>query len=76
MVRGVAGNPKPLRRAAGYDGFLPLNVQHPRQFTDVVATIADLRQHTTAANYDIAVALPIGVDPLPYVEAGATWRLP
>lgn len=51
-------------------------MQHPDQFTDVVATIADLRQRTTAADYDIAVALPVGVDPLPYVEAGATWWLP
>lgn len=75
-VAGFAGNPKPLRRAARYDGFFPVNVQHPDQFTEIVATIADLRQHTTAADYDIAVALPVGVDPLPYVEAGATWWLP
>ena len=74
-VAGFAGNPKPLRRAAGYDGFFPVNVQHPDQLTEIVATIADLRQHTTAP-YDIAVCLPVRVDPEPYVVAGATWWLP
>jgi ABC-type polysaccharide/polyol phosphate transport system ATPase subunit len=29
-----------------------------------------------AGTYDIAVGLPIGVDPVPYVEAGATWWMP
>jgi hypothetical protein len=28
------------------------------------------------AGYDIALGLPISVDPLPYVNAGATWWLP
>jgi hypothetical protein len=28
------------------------------------------------SSYDIAVALPLGVDPEPYAKAGATWWLP
>lgn len=74
-VAGMAGNAKPLRRAAGHDGFFPVNLQHPDQLAEIVATIADLRQPTTAT-CDIAVALPVGVDPLPYVTAGATWWMP
>src|SRR5919106_1211896 len=74
-VAGFAGNAKPLRRAAGYDGYFPANLEHPDQLAEIVATIAQLRQHTTAA-YDIAVGLPIDVDPQPYVKAGATWWMP
>jgi alkanesulfonate monooxygenase SsuD/methylene tetrahydromethanopterin reductase-like flavin-dependent oxidoreductase (luciferase family) len=74
-VAGFAGNAKPLRRAAGYDGYFPANLEHPDQLAEIVATIAQLRQPTTAG-YDIAVGLPIGVDPLPYVNAGATWWMP
>lgn len=74
-VAGFAGNAKPLRRAAGYDGYFPANLEHPDQLAEIVATITQLRHHTTAG-YDIAVGLPIGVDPLPYIEAGATWWMP
>lgn len=74
-VAGMAGNAKPLRRAAGYDGFFPANLEHPDQLAEIVATIAQLRQHTTAP-FDVVVGLPLGVDPLPYVEAGATWWMP
>jgi alkanesulfonate monooxygenase SsuD/methylene tetrahydromethanopterin reductase-like flavin-dependent oxidoreductase (luciferase family) len=71
---GFPGNVKPLRRAARYDGFFPVNLDHPDQLAEVVATISDLRGDTTAP-YDIAVALPPGTDPAPYAEAGATWWL-
>lgn len=74
-IAGMAGNPRPLRRAAAYDGYFPVNLERPDQLAEIVATIGDLRQHTTAA-YDIAVALPVDVDPLPYVTAGATWWMP
>ena len=74
-VAGMAGNAKPLRRAAGYDGFFPANLEHPDQLAEIVVRIAQLRQHTTAP-YDIVVGLPLGVDPVPYVKAGATWWLP
>lgn len=74
-VAGFAGNPRPLRRAARYDGYFPVNLQHPDQLAEIAATLADLRPNTTT-DYDIAVGLPHGVDPLPYVEAGATWWIP
>jgi alkanesulfonate monooxygenase SsuD/methylene tetrahydromethanopterin reductase-like flavin-dependent oxidoreductase (luciferase family) len=72
---GFPGNVKPLRRAARYDGFFPANLEHPDQLAEVVATITDLRQHSTAP-YDFAVGLPLGTDPAPWAEAGATWWMP
>jgi alkanesulfonate monooxygenase SsuD/methylene tetrahydromethanopterin reductase-like flavin-dependent oxidoreductase (luciferase family) len=70
----MPGNVKPLRRAARYDGLVPVNLDHPDQLAEVVATVTELR----AGNgpYDIAIGLPIGTDPAPYAEAGATWWLP
>ena len=74
-VAGFAGNTRPLRRAAGHDGFVPVSLQHPDQLAEIVATIADLREDPPAP-HDLAVCLPVGIDPLPYVAAGATWWLP
>jgi alkanesulfonate monooxygenase SsuD/methylene tetrahydromethanopterin reductase-like flavin-dependent oxidoreductase (luciferase family) len=74
-VAGFPGNVRPLRRAALYDGFFPANLEHPDQLSEVVATIAELR-HDDAAPYDVAVGLPVGVDPVPFADAGATWWMP
>lgn len=71
---GGPGAVKPLRRAARHDGFVPVNLEHPDQLADAVTTIAGLRQGETTG-YDVAVPLPPGADPAPYVEAGATWWL-
>jgi alkanesulfonate monooxygenase SsuD/methylene tetrahydromethanopterin reductase-like flavin-dependent oxidoreductase (luciferase family) len=70
---GFLGNVKPIRRAARLDGFFPANLAHPDQLADVVALVTELRGGVDA--YDFAVGLPLGVDPLPYAEAGATWWL-
>lgn len=72
---GFPGNIKPIRRAARLDGFFPANLEHPDQLADAVGTITELRDDETAA-YDIAVGLPLGVDPEPYAAVGATWWLP
>ena len=69
---GLRGNVKPLSRAAGHDGFFPVNLEHPDQLAEIVATVTELRRHKTAP-YDIAVALPPSADPVPYATAGATW---
>lgn len=74
-VAGMAGSVKPLRRAARYDGLFPANLEDPDQLAEIVATVADLRRDK-ATPYDIAVGLPLGVDPAPYAAAGATWWLP
>jgi alkanesulfonate monooxygenase SsuD/methylene tetrahydromethanopterin reductase-like flavin-dependent oxidoreductase (luciferase family) len=74
-VAGFPGNVKPLRRASRYDGFFPVNLEHPDQLAEIAATISELRSDPTAP-YEIAVGLPVGVDPRPYAEAGATWWMP
>ncbi|MCX5254306.1 LLM class flavin-dependent oxidoreductase [Streptomyces canus] len=72
---GFPGNAKPIRRAARLDGFFPANLEHPDQLAEVVGSLTALRQGRMAS-YDIAVGLPLGVDPDPYARAGATWWLP
>ena len=69
------GRVKPLRRAARYDGLVPVNLDHPDQLAEMVAVITELREESTAP-YDIAVGLPVGTDPMPYAAAGATWWMP
>ena len=73
-LAGFPGKIRPLRRAARYDGFFPVNLQRPDQLAEIAAAITGLRQHTTAP-YDIAIALPPGTDLAPYAKAGATWWL-
>jgi alkanesulfonate monooxygenase SsuD/methylene tetrahydromethanopterin reductase-like flavin-dependent oxidoreductase (luciferase family) len=72
---GYAGNARPLRRAARYDGYFPIDLAHPDQLAGIVATLAALRGNA-GGPYDVAVALPPGTDPATYVEAGATWWMP
>ncbi|MFI1385449.1 LLM class flavin-dependent oxidoreductase [Embleya sp. NPDC020886] len=72
---GFPGRPRPIRRAARLDGFFPINLEHPDRLAETVATLTELRRGEMAS-YDIAVALPPGVDPEPYAQAGATWWLP
>jgi alkanesulfonate monooxygenase SsuD/methylene tetrahydromethanopterin reductase-like flavin-dependent oxidoreductase (luciferase family) len=70
-VAGFPGKERPMRRAAGRDGYFPVNLEHPDQLAEAVAVIAGTRQDMSG--YDVAVSLPAGVDPAPYAAAGATW---
>jgi alkanesulfonate monooxygenase SsuD/methylene tetrahydromethanopterin reductase-like flavin-dependent oxidoreductase (luciferase family) len=72
---GFPGRRLPMRRAARLDGYFPVNLDHPDQLAEAVATITDLRDGAGDTGYDVAVALPAGTDPAPYVRAGATWWL-
>lgn len=71
--RGFPGNSRPIRRAARYDGFFPVNVTSPEQVAEPAAVLRELRG--TLDGYDIAVALQPSADPRPYAVAGATWCL-
>jgi alkanesulfonate monooxygenase SsuD/methylene tetrahydromethanopterin reductase-like flavin-dependent oxidoreductase (luciferase family) len=70
---GFPGKRAPLRRAARYDGFFPVNLQHPDEVAGIAAELAELRQRDTP--FDIAVGMAPGTDPAPYARAGATWSL-
>ncbi len=66
-VAGFYGKPRPLRRAARYQGFFPVNLEHPDQMAEIAAALP------RDEGFDIIASLPPGVDPAPYVDAGATW---
>lgn len=76
-VAGFYGKPRPLRRAARYRGFMPVNLDNPDQFAQIVADLSALRQAagTAAQPYDVVAVLAPGIDPAPYARAGATWWL-
>jgi len=77
-VAGFYGKPRPLRRAARYQGFCPVNLDHPQQFADLVADLSVLRGEAgkdASEPYDVVAVLPVGGDPAPYIAAGATWWL-
>jgi alkanesulfonate monooxygenase SsuD/methylene tetrahydromethanopterin reductase-like flavin-dependent oxidoreductase (luciferase family) len=61
---GFPGKAKPLRRAARYDGFFPVNLENVDQFARAVAAVRDLRGDN-AAPYEVAVELPPGSDVAP-----------
>lgn len=77
-VAGVYGRHRPLRRAARYQGFIPVNVEHPDQLAEIVAAVTAERHASAAPStepYDVIAALPHGTDPAPYAAVGATWWL-
>jgi hypothetical protein len=76
--RGVVRQPRPLRRAARYQGFFPVGLEHPDELAEVIVGLATLRREAGRAAtepYDIVAALPPGVDVTPYDAAGAAWWL-
>jgi alkanesulfonate monooxygenase SsuD/methylene tetrahydromethanopterin reductase-like flavin-dependent oxidoreductase (luciferase family) len=72
---GFRGNKKPIHRAARLDGYFPVNLEHPDQLSEALASLTELRRGDMAS-YDIAVSLPPGVPPDRYSKAGATWWMP
>jgi alkanesulfonate monooxygenase SsuD/methylene tetrahydromethanopterin reductase-like flavin-dependent oxidoreductase (luciferase family) len=77
-VGGLHGKARPLRRAAHYQGYFPIRLDHPAQLRQDVNDLIALRSQAgkdPAEPYDIVVGLPPGADPKPYAAAGATWWL-
>jgi alkanesulfonate monooxygenase SsuD/methylene tetrahydromethanopterin reductase-like flavin-dependent oxidoreductase (luciferase family) len=77
-VAGYYGKPRPVRRAARYQGFFPLGLDRPEQLAEIVAALAARRSEAgrdLTEPYDVVVALPPDDDPAPYAAAGATWWL-
>ncbi len=77
-VAGFPGKTKPMRRAARYDGFFPVNLDSADQLAEIVGRVGELREeagHDSTEPYDVVAALEPGVDPTAYGEAGATWWL-
>jgi alkanesulfonate monooxygenase SsuD/methylene tetrahydromethanopterin reductase-like flavin-dependent oxidoreductase (luciferase family) len=77
-VAGVAGKRRPLRRAARYQGYFPIRLEHPDQLAEISAELRRLGRETregAGEPFDIAVELDPGSDPSPFAAAGATWGL-
>jgi alkanesulfonate monooxygenase SsuD/methylene tetrahydromethanopterin reductase-like flavin-dependent oxidoreductase (luciferase family) len=70
---GFPGNVKPIRRAARYDGFFPVNLTSPDQVASGVAIVEEERG--SLDGFDVVIALESGTDVQPYTDAGATWCL-
>jgi alkanesulfonate monooxygenase SsuD/methylene tetrahydromethanopterin reductase-like flavin-dependent oxidoreductase (luciferase family) len=77
-VAGFPGRDKPMRRAARYDGFFPVNLESADQLAEVVAGLGALRAEAGRdpdEPYEVIAELEPGSDPAPYRQAGATWVL-
>ena len=73
-VAGRWPNKRPIRRAARWDGFFPIDQDDPEQLTEMVAYVNQQRDDP-AAPFEIVVDYPAGTDPEPWEAAGATWCL-
>jgi hypothetical protein len=77
-VGGYPGRRRPLRRAARFQGFFPVDLEHPDQLAEIVTELTTLRREIgrdVREPFDVVVALPPDTDPAPYTSAGATWWL-
>lgn len=82
-VAGMWPNKKPFRRAAHWDGVVPLSVDYPKDLTpnDLRKIAAYLSSYRSdMRSYDVCVWGTTPSDPeegarmvQPYIEAGATW---
>jgi alkanesulfonate monooxygenase SsuD/methylene tetrahydromethanopterin reductase-like flavin-dependent oxidoreductase (luciferase family) len=72
-VAGRWPNRAPLRRAARWDGFFPIELEGPESLREAVGALAELREDDRA--FDVVVSNPPGTDVAPWADAGATWCL-
>jgi alkanesulfonate monooxygenase SsuD/methylene tetrahydromethanopterin reductase-like flavin-dependent oxidoreductase (luciferase family) len=63
------GRPKPLARAARFDGVFPIEIDHPDKLAETLAAL----ERPVDRPYDVAVGTEDDTDPRPYAEVGATW---
>ena len=73
-VAGRWPNRRPLRRAAQWDGFFPIDLEHPDDLAAFAAEIRDLRKDRSEP-FDLITEVPPGGDAKRWEAAGATWVL-
>jgi hypothetical protein len=67
-VGGYPGKRKPLRRAVRFQGFFPVDLEHPDQLAESVAEIASVRREIgrdVTEPFDVVAAPPVGTNPAP-----------
>ena len=75
-VAGFPDKPRPLLRAAGYQGYFAVNLRSPEDIAQAAAAIAAHRGAASEpSGYDIVAPRPPGTDFTAYQDAGATWWL-
>jgi alkanesulfonate monooxygenase SsuD/methylene tetrahydromethanopterin reductase-like flavin-dependent oxidoreductase (luciferase family) len=75
-IAGFPGNVAPLRRAAHFHGYFPVNLESPEQVAHAAAVLSTFRENRTPTEpFDIVVACDPGADVTAYADAGATWLL-
>jgi alkanesulfonate monooxygenase SsuD/methylene tetrahydromethanopterin reductase-like flavin-dependent oxidoreductase (luciferase family) len=73
-VAGRWPNRRPVRRAAQWDGFFPIDLERPHNLATFAAEIRDLRAGRSEP-FDLIAEIAPGDDPEPWETAGATWVL-
>lgn len=63
------GRPKPLQRAARFDGVFPIEIDHPDKLAETLGQL----ERPTDRPFDVAVGAQDDTDPRPYAAVGATW---
>jgi alkanesulfonate monooxygenase SsuD/methylene tetrahydromethanopterin reductase-like flavin-dependent oxidoreductase (luciferase family) len=72
-VAGRWPNRRPLRRAASWDGFFPIDLPGPEALATLAGEVDALRSGGPAL--DLVVEISPGADAAPWQAAGATWIL-
>jgi alkanesulfonate monooxygenase SsuD/methylene tetrahydromethanopterin reductase-like flavin-dependent oxidoreductase (luciferase family) len=72
-VAGRWPNRRPLRRAARWDGFFPIDLPAPEALATLAGEVEALR--SGGRPFDLVVEIGPGADPAPWEAAGATWVL-
>jgi alkanesulfonate monooxygenase SsuD/methylene tetrahydromethanopterin reductase-like flavin-dependent oxidoreductase (luciferase family) len=73
-VAGRWPNRRPLRRAAGWDGYFPIDLPGPEALAELLAEVDEQRSARTGP-FDVVVEVEPDGDIGPWREAGATWIL-
>jgi alkanesulfonate monooxygenase SsuD/methylene tetrahydromethanopterin reductase-like flavin-dependent oxidoreductase (luciferase family) len=73
-VAGRWPNRRPLRRAADWDGFFPIDLTSPDDLATFAAELAELGAGQDEP-FDLVAEIPPGGDAEPWATAGATWIL-
>jgi alkanesulfonate monooxygenase SsuD/methylene tetrahydromethanopterin reductase-like flavin-dependent oxidoreductase (luciferase family) len=71
-VAGRWPNRRPLRRAARWDGYFPIDLRGPDDLAVLAAELRDLRGEDP---FDLVVEIEPGWEVAPWEAAGATWVL-
>src|SRR5689334_4637455 len=65
-------NRRPVRRALAWDGLFPIDLPGPEELAELVG---EVRAERADDGFEIVVTNPVGTDPEPWEDAGATWCL-